>query len=504
MLAHLPLVLAAALAARESAAVEYRFELERDAAEQPVLELRARLPGDADGETELGLNLGWGGTDAAQCDLRLTAVREVGGAELAPLAAAPGRWTVRHEPGARLVVEAVLAATPHQDDASPRVHYRPILNARVLHLIGELCLIAPAGLDDALERPVRLEWIGFDAFGWEVASSLGRGDGVRELTLPLSRLRASLFVAGEFELFEFPVRGGTLLVAAAGEEWGFERSEFAELARQVVELERDFLDDDGAPFHLISLLPVGRADPQQRSLGGTALHQAFAAFSLPDAGFDGPAGQRRAFAELLLHEFFHDWNGLVLRRAAPTEWLYWFSEGFTCFFTRRLALRGGWIDPAAYVEDLDRVLREYADNPARLHDAERVRAEFWSDRDAQLQPYQLGDLIAARVDAAIRAGSGGERCLDDFVRELVREARTRPGRVLEIEREDLFARLEAWTDAGTLADVRASAVDGAPFELPPDTFAPLLEITSEPLAGGGVRQRARLVPGADPAAAQRL
>jgi hypothetical protein len=64
--------------------------------------------------------------------------------------------------------------------------------------------------------------------------------------------------------------------------------------------------------------------------------------------------------------------------------------------------------------------------------------------------------------------------------------------VLDIEREDLFARLEAWTDAGTLADVRASAVDGAPFELPPDTFAPVLELASESAAGV---QRARLVDG---------
>jgi len=249
---------------------------------------------------------------------------------------------------------------------------------------------------------------------------------------------------------------------------------------------------------------VGSPDPRQRSLGGTALHRAFAAFSLPDAAFDGPAGQRRAFAELLLHEMFHDWNGHTLRRTAPSEWLYWFSEGFTCFFTRRLALRGGWTDAQGYVDDLNRVLAEYAANPAREFDAERVREGFWSDRNVQLQPYQLGDLIAARVDAAIRATSNGERSLDDFMRALVREARARPGEVLDIEREDLFARLEAWSDAGTVADVRASAVDGAPFELPPDTFAPYLELESFDVGPGVRAQRARLVAGQAEAAARGL
>lgn len=126
---------------------------------------------------------------------------------------------------------------------------------------------------------MRLEWIGFDAFGWEVASSLGRGSEARTLALSL-----------------------------------------AEAARGSV-------DDDGAPFHLLALLPVGVADPRERSLGGTARHCAFAAFSLPDASFAGPAGQRRMFAELLLHEMFHDWNGRAPRRVALSE-LCWLCEGF--------------------------------------------------------------------------------------------------------------------------------------------------------------------------------
>ena len=60
------------------------------------------------------------------------------------------------------------------------------------------------------------------------------------------------------------------------------------------------------------------------------------------------------------------------------------------------------------------------------------------------------------------------------------------GKALAISGDDALAQYTAWS--------KAMEVDGAPFELPPDTFAPLLEITYEPLAGGGERQRARLVP----------
>ena len=489
----LPLLLALAPAAPQAEGIDLRLELARDPGGAPALELVVGAPGDADGETVLALGLGWGGSDPEACDLELLEVRGPDGAALAWEPSGPGRWSVRHAPGARLEAVARLAPTAHQDDDDPRVHYRPILNARVLQLIGELALPLPEDLDDAAPRPLRVEWLGADALGWEPACSLGRGPGPFVAELPLYRLRASLFLAGEFELFEHAVPGGTLLVAAAGEAWGFDRAEFAQLARDVVTLEREFFDDRSCPFYLVSLLPVGRADPSRRSLGGTGLTDAFAVYSLPGVGLGEP-GTGGDFASLLLHEMFHDWNGHTLRRVAPSERLFWFSEGFTSFYTRRLALRGGWMDAAAYAADLDRVLGEYAANPAREADAARVEAEFWSDPDVQKQPYQLGDLIACRVDAAIRARSGGERSLDDLMRALVREALDAESGVLELEIEDLLARLEAWTDPGTVADVRASAVDGAPFELPPDTFAPLLEITYEPLAGGGERQRARLVP----------
>lgn len=498
-----PVALAAALLAPPTEPVELRLELGRDPSGAPTLAVRMRVPGDDDGETVLALDQGWGGTDAAACDLELVAVRDVEGEPLAWSGDGPGRWSVRHAPGARFEFEARLAATSHQDDDDPRVHYRPILNERVLHLIGNLALPLPEDLDGDLPRPVRVEWSGADELGWETACSLGRGAGPFEVVRPLFQLRTCLFLAGEFELFEHEVPGGTLLVAAAGEQWGFDREEFARMARDVVALEREFFDDRTRAFHLVSLLPVGRADPARRSLGGTALHQAFAVFSLPGVELL-PAGQGGSFTDLLLHEMFHDWNGHLLRRVAPSERLFWFSEGFTCFYTRRLALRGGWLDAAGYAADLDRVLGEYANNPAREADAARVEAEFWSDPNVQKQPYQLGDLIAARVDAAIRERSGGERSLDDFLRELVAEAHAHTAGVLEIETEDLLARLERWTDAGTVADVRASAVDGAPFELPPDTFAPVLEIGYEPLSGGRERQRARLVAGTEDQAAARL
>jgi predicted metalloprotease with PDZ domain len=87
------------------------------------------------------------------------------------------------------------------------------------------------------------------------------------------------------------------------------------------------------------------------------MHRASAIFSDPGAAFGGPDGRRIDFADVLLHEAFHGWSAErwdFSRDARP----YWFIEGFAEFYARRLALRGGWIDLAGYVEHLNDVLAQ--------------------------------------------------------------------------------------------------------------------------------------------------
>jgi predicted metalloprotease with PDZ domain len=132
-----------------------------------------------------------------------------------------------------------------------------------------------------------------------------------------------------------------------------------------------------------------------------------------------------------------------------------------------------------------------------------VAAEFWSDRTVQRQPYLLGDLIAVRVDAAIRARSDGERNLDDCLGDLVREAQASPGGRLAFARGELFERLESWCGI-PLEDVRESVVAGRRFELPADCLAPMLELETVEVRGRAPVQRATLRPGLEWAALERL
>jgi predicted metalloprotease with PDZ domain len=159
----------------------------------------------------------------------------------------------------------------------------------------------------------------------------------------------------------------------------------------------------------------------------------------------------------------------------PEELCYWFSEGFTDFFTRRLLLRAGLMTREQYAANLEQSLREYLHNPQRNCTNEEIRAGFWKSPQTSEMPYRRGDLVAARLDFAIRAKTAGRRSLDDFLRESVELGRRRE----QMDVESLLARIERWTDARLAAQLRAVVVDGATLELPADTLAPCLSIEPE-------------------------
>ncbi len=222
---------------------------------------------------------------------------------------------------------------------------------------------------------------------------------------------------------------------------------------------------------------MGKADPHSHSLGGTGLSQSFALFLQPDTALGSRTGGDLSVEHLLAHEMFHHWNGGVVGLEEPEQLAYWFSEGFTDFYARRLLRRAGYGGLEEFARDLNQRLRDYTLSPARNAPNARIQEGFWKDRELGRLPYLRGDLVAILLDREIRARSRGGRSLDDFLRDAV--ARGRQGE--KTSTEVLLRRIEEWTDAAFAARVRAIVVDGATVELDPATFEPCLEMNSESL-----------------------
>ena len=465
------LAAACPVAAAELPLVSYEITLLRE----PELEVRVRmsLASDSGGTTTLEVDDHWGGVREGGRDIERIGAAGGRGEALEFERPEPHEIVVHHDPGERIVVSYSFLGNDHQSQNDPSQFRRPVLNEGLFHTVGHLAWFRPAhiGLRDSCR--VRFEWRGFEEAGWRVVTSWGTGD--RALVTTLEDISGSLYVAGDFALMTRDIRGYPLTVTVAGSLWGFEPEEFATVCASVVELERAFFDDFEREFYWISLVPAGTPSEQGLSIGGTGLVNCFSMGVTPNAGLglDEPGGGE--LLRILAHEMFHEWNGLVILREEPEELVYWFSEGFTDFYARRLLYRGGWMSIDDYAASASKTLERYTVSPVRNAPNTRILDDYWNDSYVQRLPYLRGDIVAMIMDDAIRRASGSRRNLDDLMREIVADARD--GQRVGVDY--LIDKFAAWSDAATADAIREVVVDGDTAQIPRDLFRPCLEVRSE-------------------------
>jgi predicted metalloprotease with PDZ domain len=435
--------------------------------------------GDADGETELELE-GPGGSVASPGKGVALVSANAGEAEVEGERLEAWRWRLSHAPGAELTATFEISPTDSRRTEDHRDRYLPILEPRLMHLIGSHALPLPAHVDEQAEGAIELAWSGFDEAGWSVLSSHGEGSEPRVVARTPAAFRSAVFLAGDWMVFERDVHGHPLAIAVFGDDWATSLTEFADLAARIVTAQREFFSDFERPYYLISLLPSGERRPGSVSMGGTGLSDSFALFLQRGSALDGRPSQGMSIPWLLAHEMFHDWNGHAISLAQPERLGYWFSEGFTDFYARRLLLRMGFLSPEEHAASWNDRFGEYAANPARNAPAARIEEGFWSDPDLGKLPYHRGDVVALLVDHRIRAASGGARSLDDLMRELVKRSRAgaQPYSV-----DQLLAAIGELAGPDCAEEVRRIVVDGETVVLPPDVGAPELVLERVELPG---------------------
>ncbi len=449
------------------AALELGFALQRG--ERTAVRVSLDLAGSPSGSTGLRAAERWAGmSDLGDLFTNLRASGPDG--PLAIERTAAHRWQVQHEPGVRLRVEWTLRASNAVAVHHPSYYYRPIVEPDRFHLIGHAGLLVPEHLADGQAHVIAVRWEGFAAAGWRVACSHGLGQRRALARRTMDELRHAVFLAGALRLHRRFIRQSPLLVALQG-RWAFPDAAFIDLAAEIVAAERAFFDEAEARPSLISAISVGRRIPGRIATGGTGLTDSTALFLSPGLGLGADSRSRLRLALLLAHELFHHWNGHVIQLAEPEELGYWFSEGFTDFYARRLLLRAGVIDVDSYAALVNDTSVRYSTNPRRNAANRRIQRDFWTDEAMGELPYQRGCLVAHLLDHRIRSRSQGRRSLDELMRALASHARRTGERV---DTRKLLARFARATSARFADRLRGIVVDGDSIDLPLDLYAPCL------------------------------
>lgn len=462
-LAAIAVVLVAAANNAEANPDPFLLTFERNDDGQAVT-ITLTFTGDADGTSEITPSTSnWGGFPPEPADF--TGVAAYSGRSSIPVTTTDGlRWSFSHPPSAAVTFTYTLREPPPPGRESlpmGRNDYRTAVRPDLFRMFGPLGILYPEHLRNQDARLHDIRWNNFDRPGFVQASSFGDGHA-QSVTTTAERFINSVFVAGRLAASRRDINGGTLAVLLSGEHWDFSSDELADLAAIIIRAQRDFFNDHSHPWYLVCVTPNGPASPGSFSLGGTALTNAFALFCDPGTSLRHGSRHLPHVQRLLAHEYFHSWNGVAFRVRGDEGANYWFSEGFTDYFTRRmLRLAGLWNDHDLLADLNDSIARHDA-NPARHTPYDQVIAAFWSDRHMADLPYRRGDLAALALDQAIRRRSGASRSLDDAFRDLLRSHQGSNGP----DQQDLFQFFEREAGNDLAESIRSFILEGGQAPLP--------------------------------------
>lgn len=434
------------------------------AGEAPKIKITAAFRGDSSGTTKIQLPAEFGGQEnlyKSVANLKILTA----GAKLADGTQAEIK-IVSHAPGAeiRLTYELVQdwQGTPQAGGASGNAGggYRPILQKEFFHFLGSGGFVLPALAEDA-KLKISVVWRDVPP-DWTLANSFGTNARAQNFTTDFESFKSSVFVGGDFRTLERSVKGKPVFTVLRG-KWKFSDEEFAALVEKIIAVERDFWRDHDQPYYLVTLIPLD-GEPNSLSVGGTGLTNSFATFVTPNASLEH-------LKFLISHEYFHNWNSPKLGGLKdPEQSLYWFSEGFTDYYTYLLLLRGGLIDLENYAAKYNEFLADYYLSPVRNENNRRVLEDFFKNYQISKLPYRRGFLLATKWDRIIRRQTGGASSLDDAMRDIFRDARAKKHGKLSKERivgylekyakHDFAGDIEKYIERGeTIGDFRGALGD---------------------------------------------
>ena len=365
----------------------------------------------------------------------------------------PATRMLAFKPGARVTlrytVRSAYAAEPVGTDGNP---YRgAILRPGWFASLGEYVFAVP---HDGENWPATFRW-GPLPMGWTAASDLEHGGIGRAMTVH-DIGESALLGGADVALYRRSIPGGELRIAVRG-TWSFSPTHLADILSRTVAAQRAFWGGDVKGPYLVTLFPLTGAG----SSGGTGRSYGFALYGTPDTS-------EAIFSRTMAHEHMHSWipsrvGTLSDGQGEPAD--YWFSEGFTEFYTERTLLRSGIWPLEEFVGDLNDRLLAYDISPVRNAPNARIVKDFWTDENVSQLPYQRGLLLAYLWDRRLRdAGKGNLDSVMFAARDTYVAAQVKPRAVAN------FLAACARTGIDLSPDLARNVDAGDTVTLPGDLF----------------------------------
>ena len=305
-----------------------------------------------------------------------------------------------------------------ENEINSNSRYRPVINEYYFHIFSHNLFMLPYAEEENPNYNINLNWVDFPET-FMIHNSFGSDERIQVFeNITEEKFHSAIFVGGDFRIYKKDIQGNSLVLATRGDWIPFTDQEVFDLLYTTVSAQRSFWQDHSQKYFTVTMLPF----PQERgsSFGGTGLTNSFAT-----SVSNNEETSLDQLAYLFNHELMHNWIGHTIKNDAE-EAQYWFSEGFTEYYTFKNIARNhiNGLDKKYYVEQLNSVIKSLYGSPVADKPNSEINYEnFWSDSYYEKLPYHRGALFAFILDLKIQQESDNKYSLDDVMRKILEDSK---------------------------------------------------------------------------------
>ena len=396
--------------------ITYKVSPLKDPFGNTLLKIQLRCKADPSGKTILNFNDTAWGQDSLHNAIHSMRLIDLAGNVIQQRDS--NRILIEHD---STLDQVVFEYTLKQDTQGPletHMTYRPIVTPDYFHVFGHSFFMLPQSADDDPERPlnIAISWDGFPE-SYAFQNSFDSNKTVQQFKTTPSLFHSSVFVGGDFRLYPIKVNSNQVHLAIRGTWEVFDDSTMVDVLQKTIKAQRDFWKDHSQGYFSVTLIPT--VQERGSSFQGTGLTNSFATNASNNEFLEV-----EGLVYLLNHELMHNWTGHLIKNENEEE-QYWFSEGFTEYYTFKNIARNKIYDLDAeyFIEELNKLSRSLYSSPVKNAKNEEINYKnYWSNRDYSKLPYYRGALFAFILDQKIQQDSEGKFSLDDLMLQIKSDA----------------------------------------------------------------------------------
>lgn len=350
--------------------------------------------------------------------------------------------------------------------------YRPVIQEEFFHVFSHNLFMLPRHYVPNSTTPfdVSIDWKDFDN-EFNLINSFGTNDHTQKIKgIDEQHFHSAVFTGGDYRAHELDIKGNKAVLGIRGDWKVFKDSTIVNVLEKTLNAQRDFWQDHSQEYFAVTLTPTFREDGS--SFQGSGLTNSFATTASNNQYLD-PEG----LVYLFNHELQHNWTGHTIKNANEEE-QYWFSEGFTEYYTIKNIAKNkiNGLDKSYFIKKLNEFIKALYLSPVKEAPNSEINYDnFWSSREYSKLPYRRGALFAFYLDNKIQKETNGEKSLDDLMLDIKEDAIQKDqklthkyfiSKVNEYVKEDITPFFDKHIEKGNLYDL-SSALEEFGFEFSP-------------------------------------